>query len=237
MADSNALVTIESSVTDFLLGYKKTTDDYVTYLKHACDLLRDFRLFDSKEAVSEKVSIDSLGIIEMPDSMIRFKELSVAVNGEWWTFTEKPNMVNTTTTTLLVEGHDSDFGEGVSVRDGVTNTYGARGGVNAYYFMLDWNARRIFCDGITSDTVLLKYASSGISITGVTYIPTLIVLMLENYLLWKETFWIKELVRERDSRKKDFDNERLRVRNVLNSLTASQWKDLLWGTFSQAPKR
>ena len=61
--------------------------------------------------------------------------------------------------------------------------------------------------------------------------------MLENYLLWKETFWIKDLVRERPLRKKDFDNERLRVRNVLNSLTASQWKDLLWGTFSQAPKR
>jgi hypothetical protein len=146
-------------------------------------------------------------------------------------------MINTTTTTDDVEGHDSDFGEGVALLDNKTYTYGSKGAVNPYYFKLDWNARRIFCDGIKSDTVVLKYVSSGIDTSEDTYIPDLITPMVDSYLLWKETYWIPELVRERLAREKDYNNERLRVRNVINGLTISQWQDLFWGTATQTPKR
>jgi hypothetical protein len=237
MTETNALVSIENAVTNYLLGYKKSTEDYVIYLRHACTLLTDFMIHDSQEARSEKVSISSLGIIEMPTDLIRLKDVCVAWNGEWWTMTEKPNMVNTTTMAGLVETHDSTFGEGVAVKDGVSTTFGARGAINDYYYMVDYKARRIFVDGLVSDTVLIKYVSSGISVVGATYIPILLIPMLDAYLLFKETFWIPEVMRERPMRQKDFDNERLRVRNVLNSLTASQWKDLIWGSFSQSPKR
>ncbi len=240
MAETNALVSIENAVTDFLLGYKKTTEDYVTYLKHACTLLTDFMIHDAAEARSEKVTVNSLGIIEMstqcPD-LIRLKDISVAYNGEWWTMTEKPNMVNTTTTTAGVEGHSSTFGEGVVIPDGVIDTFGARGGINDYYYMVDYKARRIFIDGLVSDTVLLRYVSSGIMVSGITYIPIMLVPMLESYLLWKESYWIPSIVRERPMRERDFNNERLRVRNVINSRSASQWRDIMWGSFSQSPKR
>jgi len=237
MADTNDLILLENIVTDFLLAYKKTTEDYTLYLSHAGRLIRDFHIHDSSKFRTEKITVDAFGIIEMPDDMIKFGDLSVAYNGEWWSFTERRNMVNTTTTTLGVEGQDTDFGEGVDLLDGPTTTYGSRGAINEYYYMLDWDARRIFCDGIISDTVVLKYVSSGISATEDLYVPTMLVLMIESYLLWKETFWIPELIRERESRKRDFDNERLRVRNVLNSMTASQWRDLFWGAITLGPKR
>jgi hypothetical protein len=235
--DTNALISLETAVTNFLLKYKKGTDDYVVYLEHGANLLREFRTHDSQEARTEKIAVSALGIVEMPDDMISFKEISVAWNGQWWTMTNKPDMVNTTTFTGPVEGHDTAFGEGVSIPDNRTTGYGASGGVNNYYYMLDWNARRIFLDGIKSDTVLLKYVSSGISATGTTYIPDLLTETLDNYLLFKETYWISGLARERQIRQKDFENARLRVRNLLNSLTASQWRDVFWGSFRQAPSR
>jgi hypothetical protein len=235
--ETNALISVEQAVTDYLLGYKKTTEDYITYLRHALVLLTDFMIHDSQEARSEKLSIDSLGIIEFPTDMIRVKDVCVAWNGEWWTMTEKPNMINTTSFVGLVETHDSDFGEGVAIKDGTSTTFGSKGAINDYYYMVDYKARRIFIDGLVSDTCLVKYVSSGISASETTYIPILIVPMLESYLLWKESFWIPELVRERPMRQKDFENERLRVRNVLNSKTASQWKDIFWGSMSQSPKR
>jgi len=235
--DSTGVINIETAVTDYLLGYKKTTEEYIVYLKHALDLLTDFMIHDSREARSEKVSVDSNGIIEFPSDCIRVKDIAVGFQGEWWTFTERNNMINTTTTTAGVEGHDSDFGEGVSLRDGITTTYGAKGGVNSYYYTIDRKARRVFCDGITSDTVLMRYVSSGVSITGITYIPRMLVPMLENYLLFKETFWEKSSAREADQREKRFKNERIRVRNVLNSLTAAQWKDVILGSATQTPKR
>jgi hypothetical protein len=237
MADTTTLITVEEAVTRFMLKNKKQTEDYTSYLEHACDCLRQFRTYDSKEARSEKVSVSSLGIIEMPDDMLGFKDVCVAKNGEWWSFTERAEMVNTTTFTGLVEGHDSDFGEGVALNDGTYTTYGSKGAINEYYYAIDWNQRRIFCDGIISDTVLLKYISSGISTTDTTYIPELFIETMDAYLLWKESFWIKDLVRERESRRQDYINARLQLRGFLNALTASQWKDLLWGTFTQTPKR
>jgi len=237
MAETSALITLEQAITDFLLAYKKTTEDYVLYLTHGCRLLTDFMIHSSQEARTEKIAVSALGIIEMPSDLIRLKDVCVDRNGEWWTMTERPEKVNTTTTTLGVEGQDSNFGEGVALKDGYTYTYGATGAVNDYYYAVDMKARRIFVDGLVSDTVLIRYVSSGIKATETTYIPILIVPMLEAYLLWKETYWISELMRERGVRADDYKNEKLRVRNVLNSLTAMQWRDIFWGSFTQTPKR
>lgn len=237
MADTSALISIENAVTDFLLAYKKSTDDYYIYLRHSLLLLQDYMTYDAPDARTEKVSVNSLGIIDIPTDCIRIKDVCIAKDGEWWTFTERPNKVNTTTTTLGVEGQDSTFGEGVAVKDSALYNFGTRGGINAYYYTVDWKARRIFCDGIVSDTVVLRYVSNGIALSGTTYIPSLLVQLLDAYLLLKETYWIPELVRERQLRQNDFDKERLRVRNLLNSMTADQWRDVIWGTTGQTPQR
>jgi hypothetical protein len=237
MAETNALVTVEQAVTDYLLAFKKTTEDYIIYVRHACTLLTDFMIHTSQEARSEKIAVSALGIIEMPDDLIKLHDVCIPRNGEWWTMTERSGKVNTTTFTGFVEGQDSTFGEGVDVKDGITTTFGARGAVNDYYYMVDYKARRIFVDGIKSDTVLIKYVSSGISTTATTYIPILVIPMLEAYLLWKESFWIDKLARERDSRYNDYRNEKLRVRNVINGMTTAQWNDIIWGSFTQTPKR
>lgn len=237
MADTNALISIEEAVTRYLFKYRKSTDDYILYLEHACNALRQYKVNSAPEARSEKLVVSSLGIIEMPTDLIRLKDVCVAWNGQWWTMTEKPNMVNSTTFTGIVEGHDTTFGEGVAIVDDVSNTFGAKGGINDLYYMVDYGARRIFCDGIVSSTVMVKYVSSGVSLTGTTYIPDLFTEVLDNYLLFKETYWLTELTRERESRKRDYRDADLVLRNIINSLTASQWKDLIWGSFSQSPKR
>ena len=211
MADVNALVSIEEAVTRYLLKYRKPQDDYVIYTEHACNCVRDFQLHDGHSLRSEKIAVDALGIVELPDDCVMVHDVCVAYRGEWWSFTERPDMVNTTTLSGGSETHDADFGEGVTLLDNKTYTYGSKGAVNDYYYKLDWKARRIFCDGIISDTVLLKYVSNGINADGDTYIPEMVTPMLDTYLLWKETYWLTELVRERQARERDYMNERMRV--------------------------
>ena len=237
MADVNALITIEEAVTRYLLKYKKSTDDYTIYTEHACNCVRDYQLHDGVKFRTEKISVDSLGIIELPNDCVKVHDVCVAYRGEWWSFTERPDMINTTTTVGTTETHDSDFGEGVDLLDNKTYTYGSKGGVNQYYYKVDYNARRIFCDGIISDTVILKYVSNGINADGDTYIPEMMTPMLDSYLLWKETYWLTPLVRERQGRERDYMNERMRVRNVLNAMTIAQFKDVFWGSVTQSPHR
>ena len=235
--ESSALITIDDAVARYLLKYRKTTDDFFIYSEHATNCLRNYMIYDAKEARSEKVTVNALGIVEMPIDLLTLKDICVARNGEWWPMTLRQEMVNTTTITLGVEGNDTTFGEGVAVLDPITEGYGAVGGANAYYYTVDWKARRIRVDGMINGKALLRYSSSGIIIGGTTYIPEILTDVLDNYLLWKETYWLTQFVRERGDRKQEYINAKITLRGLLNSLSASQWKDLFWGLFTQDIKR
>lgn len=237
MATHNALIPITEAVDRFLFKYKISTDDAFIYIEHACNCLRDFQLYDSGDVVSEKVSISALGIIEMPDSMVGFNGLFIPINGELWSFTPKDTIVNTTTTTGGAETQDSDFGEGVAITDPQSDGYGAKGGVNDYYYTIDWKARRIFCEGITSDTVLLRYVTSGVEMTGTTYIPEMITPMLDAYLLWRSSYWLPALKRERRLLEADYDKAELKIRNFINAMSYDEWHDLLLSLTTQVPIR
>lgn len=234
---TNALITVDEIVSRYLFKFKLPLEDALIYTEHCANAIRDFDLYDSGDVVSEKVAISALGIIEMPDSMVGFNGLFSTVSGELWPFTLKDTIVNTTTTVGLVETQDSTFGEGVAIQDPKSDTYGGVGGVNDYYYTIDWKARRIFCEGIKSTTVLLRYTASGIEIAGTTYVPEMLTPMLDFYMLWKSSYWIKDLVRERDNLEKSYDKSVLKIRNFINSMSYDQWRDLLLGITTMSPIR
>jgi len=232
-----ALISIEEVVSRFLFMYKKSTEDTFIYTEHACSAYRDFRLYDADMVVTLKVTFTTNKWLDMPADMQTFVDLCVPINGAWWSFTERKEIVNTTTFTLLVEGRDATQGEGVDMEEPRTSGYAAHGAVNDYNYMLDWRARRIFLEGVDSGTGVLFYTTSGVETTGTTTVPEFIVPMIHNYLLWKESYWLPELARERQLREKDYYNSRLSVRNLMYGLTANQWRDVLLGSSGQAPKR
>jgi len=184
MANSSAITEIGKYVDKYVFKKQLPSDDYFVYLQHACDCFQKINLRHSNDVITAKVDVSALGIIEMPSDMIGLGNLFIPINGEWWSFTKKPRKVTTTTTTLGVEGQDSAMGEGVDVFDDKYWGIGGRGGVNAYYVNFDWTARRIFCDGFKSDTAVLQYTSSGLVVSGTTYIPRQTEPVLDAYLDW-----------------------------------------------------
>ena len=239
MAYTDALLDIETVVTRFLLKYKKTTEDYVIYLEHACNCVRDFNLYHSNEITPLKMTVTANKFLEMPDDMIGFGDIAVPIEGRWWSMTEQKEIVNTTTFTGTppVEGRDSTFEEGVDIKHALSDTYGAKGGVNEYNYTIDWRARRIFLDGIDSGTVVLFYNTSGVTVSGTTYVSDLISPVIDSYLLWKETIWIPALARQELVREKTYDKEVAKVRYFINSLNFDQFRDLILGGATQAVTR
>jgi len=234
---SNALINIEEIVSRYLFKYKKSLDDAFIYTEHCCNAYRDFRMYDSNQQLTAKVSINANKWIEMPSDMIGFVDLVTPINGEFWSFTEKKYIVNTTTFTGLVEGLDATMGEGVGLTEPRSTGYAAAGGINDYNYTIEWHARRIFIDGMSSATVVLIYVTSGIEVTGSTLVPDFITPLLDAYLLWKETYWIPELARERQMREQDYIKTKLSTRNFMYSMNYNQWRDLVLSSAMQAPKR
>lgn len=186
MTYSTGVTEIGKLIDKYLFKYALPDEDYFLYLQHACDCYRDISLRHSNNVITAKMSVSALGIIEMPTDMIGFSNLFVPINGEFWSFTDRPRKVTTTTTTAGVEGQDSDMGEGVDINDHIYLGYGATGGVNEYYRKIDWTARRIFCDGFVSDTAVLQYTSSGLIVSDSTYVPQQCEATIDAYLNWKK---------------------------------------------------
>ena len=69
-----ALVSINSIVDSFLLKFELSLDRAWIYTQHACDVVRDLHLYDLPNLVTEKMTVSSFGIIELPTDCL-------AVNG------------------------------------------------------------------------------------------------------------------------------------------------------------
>jgi hypothetical protein len=239
MADTNGLISIEEVVTRYLFKYKRGIDDYAIYVEHAGDCFQAFNLYDGQEVNTVKVTVDTTNKwIDMPDDMIGFNDLFVLqTDGRFWSCTEQRDIISTTTFTGLVEGRNSAIGEGADITFPKSDTYGGVGGVNDYNYTIDWKARRIYVLGITTETVALQYTSSGIVVGGTTYIPAMMIPVIDAYLGWKETYWIPALMRLGDVREKGYIKEELKVRNFINSLSYNSWHDLFLSLCTQAPIR
>lgn len=238
--DTNALVSIEKVVTDFLFGYKKSADDYPLYVRHAALCYQDFNLYDGEILTTAKVVYNTfLKCIEIPDDCQKFIDIVTPIKGGWWSFTQKDSIVNTTTMVGAVETRDETQGEGVKQEVGRVLGYGAKGGYNKFSCTVDMAARRIYVDNVfeASDYMVLMYVSSGIKATGETTVPAFIVPMIDAYLLWKETFWLLELRMERESRKSDYWQEKMKVRNLINAMSKDSWLDIFYANFTQTPQR
>jgi hypothetical protein len=232
-----ALVPLNQIVDRFLIKNEKSTDRAFIYLEHACDCVRELHLYDLPNLVTEKVSISALGIVEMPTDLIGFNAIYKFVDGVKWKMTQRDDVITTTTTTLGVEGQDSTYGEGEALKDPKSDTYGGVGGVNDYYYKIDWKARRIFIEGLISDTVMLEYTTSGIEMTGTTYVPDMVTPVIDAYLNWKDCFLDPRLERYAEQREKSYLDKENRVRNLVNSMSYDEWHDLLLSITTQAPVR
>jgi hypothetical protein len=232
-----ALVPLNQIVDMFLLKNEKSLDRAFIYLQHACDCVRELHLYDLPNLVTTKVTITALGIIDMPADLIGFNGLYKFVDGVKWNFTRRDDVITTTTTTLGVEGQSTTYGEGSALKDPKSDTYGGVGGVNDYYYKIDWKARRIFIEGLISDTVMLEYTTSGIEMTGTTYVPDYCTPVIDAYLNYKDCFLEPRLERYASEREKSYLDKENRVRNLVNSMSYDEWRDLLLSITTQSVLR
>jgi hypothetical protein len=239
MSYTSALIDVEEVVSRFLFKYKHSLEDAPLYVEHACNAIRDFNLYDGNLVVTQKVTINAtLKCIDMPDDMLQFVDLVTPIHGGWWSFSEKAQIVNTTTT-VGTEGRDEDQGEGVTIDQPRVTSYGAKGAWNKFRYTIDWVARRIYVDQAydATDYIVLMYVSSGIKATGETTVPEFLTPLIDSYLLLQETYWIPGLERERPLRDSFYWREKLKIRNLINSMNYNQWRDIILGSSTQAPQR
>jgi hypothetical protein len=195
--------------------------------------LRQFALPVGKEALLPISAQTST--ITIPDDFVEFGDIGINVEGQWWSFTLKPELVSTTTQNCGEETLESTHGEGEVLLENNPLLYGITGGVNPYYYKPDLKNHRIivYANGLTE--CVLKYISTGISVGTETIIP---IIAKEALIAWLH---FQRVLNDRKSTPYDIEKRqaiwgsRLKELRIPRNLTA--WYDILFSTIRNTPKR
>jgi len=233
MAETNGLKSLEQVVNEFLFKTKRAKDEYFRFFQFAIDGVRHMRMLHMKGVGKwVKLNLNANGTIAMPDDYVSFIGVVVPIAGQFWYLTEKENLVITTTGGVI----DPDEGEGVDINDSYSGGYAGSGGVNLEgYFKIDERYRRIWINSTDRTKVILLYNSSGVNLTGTTYVPQRAVEPIHTFMLTKDamftgdakmaSYYALELTKAID------------ILKYVEAPSAIEFRDVLYSIMNQLPQR
>lgn len=205
-------------------------DQFHRYHVILADGLRDLAIHHLPIAKVATLSVDSDDLTaDFPSDYIDYIFIAIEKEGRWWIFTRDDSMVDKTIS-------------GISGTTLGTLAYvygpGSVGGNNTKWFQVDYENERFLFNGVTtSDTVILKYQSTGVesvsySSTTDIEVPIYAEDALEWYLEWRLSEKNKESLSERQWKKRQYDDAVLMIRNIHDS-TISEIRDAWLGSSNQ----
>lgn len=193
MADQAATVALQTIVKRFILKYKIYEDDYINYLEHAVDCFRDLNISHLSYFKQTDLTLDAVGKVSFPNDMIDFIALGVIRDDVFYTF---------------VQSTDLSIPTSVSSYDGSA--------WNKYFYYLDWPGRQIYCQSLPTETVTIRYISSGVNSGAETMVPVQCTQVIDAYLRWKQA--------QMDGA--GLGEQQIREVNYVNEVRHLQWQQL-----------
>ena len=193
MADQAATVALQTIVKRFILKYKIYEDDYINYLEHAVDCFRDLNISHLSYFKQADLTLDAVGKVSFPNDMIDFIALGVIRDDVFYAF---------------VQSTDLSIPTSVSSYDGSA--------WNKYFYYLDWPGRQIYCQSLPTETVTIRYISSGINSGAETMVPVQCTQVIDAYLRWKQA--------QMDGA--GLGEQQIREVNYVNEVRHLQWQQL-----------
>ena len=185
---TEGLVSLKALVQSALWQAKRPPSDYRRFFEFAYRGYRELRLHHVQEGVKfVKATPSTINTINFPEDMVDFVGIGVPVSGKVIWLTRDDDIVITTTLVGALETQDSDAEEGVDILDAAATNLYTKGGINLDgYYKIDWENRRIMLNSVTRTEVILAYRSSGVSVTGETYIPVKFENVLIAWIMWQD---------------------------------------------------
>ena len=226
MADTANLIKIQDVVDRYMYKYRIPIDDWDLYFEHVIDWFRDANIHHLRAFKTTTDTMSSLGVVDMPTDLIDLIAVSLPYKGRLWTLTRDRGVDITSMA-------DDDQ---TQIPDAQTTGYGAVGGTNLYYYICDWDSRKIYINGLPAATVTLQYVSSGHDLTADTYVPSHAISAIDTYLRWKQAEIEGMGINERQLRRSIYNDEIMMMRRV-NLPSYDEFKDIFRAINTQAPIR
>lgn len=235
--DTPGLVKITDVVNSYINETGESTDNFFRYLQIVIEGLTSLNI---KNTIGFKVyftSVNSNNIIHFPSDMIKYSRIGILKDGLIYTLTKTNNLALPNGDICGVE----------VVADDNLNTlflpsqlnYAQGGGYNLAAYRIDDLGRRIIFKGsLTGETVVIEYKSSGVNLSGETYIPVIIIPVLKEYLNLTITKRNKNAsLGEKQQANLYFINARNDYVKTKHAFNMTEFLDAIYSGYSQGVKR
>lgn len=202
------------------------------------DGMKDLSLFTLPFKNTVKITVDSLGRLQLPSDYLMFLAVGVPRDGRLWTFTRDNLLVQTSDKTYSYEAFDTEYGEGQELPIRSCYSYGSTGGVNDVYFVINERLRYIQLTEFTGTEATLHYVSSGITSNadGVE-IPLVAEEALIAYVLWMDAQYDPQVpIQVARERERLYGDACMDIDRIY-SPTVDEIMDTFYSTLSQTIKR
>lgn len=189
--------------------------------------------------------MDAAKTVAVPPDFVDWIKVGIPLNGKFFALTKDESMLRPGKFPNGAEvGHiDSTaayfFTDHFHNGRYVSSLYGLPGGINRAYYRYDEENRQfLFSGSIPRAEIVLEYISSGIKLSGTTIIPRIALPVLQRYVFWQRVEddpRVPDAVKER--KQKLYLEELEKVRFFETAPTIEEYKDSLYRSIKQGPKR
>jgi len=239
--DTSALTTIDKIAA----SYANSKGEYGKqnkwrYMQIILDGYTAWNVFNSSKKVNWYYGvIDSTGCIDWPSDMYDYIRIGTIVNGQLVTLTRNDNLE-------MPIGMECGVVTGVDLTTSLAGDpiywqwtvvdYAATGGSNFAYYRTDTtNRRTVFNGDCTGREIVIEYVSSGVSLSGETWIPAELTQYLKLFLMWQLKLYAGE--RDTEFYARECAIEKQRLINYQFAFRPEEFLDMIRGTFTRAIKR
>lgn len=228
------------------------TKNYEYYMQLAVEGLKELNIYDNAKNIEVAyLTMDAMNTVALPVDFIDYSKIGIVINGQVWTLTVNEKIALPRLEKCgekignIAAGSPNDTYEGYvwadHFKDGqyVGGLYGVGGGFNMAYYRVDESKRRIIFNGsVPKGEIVLEYISSGIKKRGGTMIREIFIEPLRRWVLWQRVEHDNRVpLAEKDRKERQFYEAVEKTRGFENSFTADEYRDMLYSTTYQAPKR
>jgi len=235
--DSSEQITLDEVIYSAMNILEEDETKYFKYFQISLEVLRDFKMHHMKGINHAELEMDSRNRLSLPSDCIRIVTIGLPYLGRVWTFTIDDELLRNTTIKGGIEIRDATKGEIDVVNDDITG-YDTAGGVNDWYYTIDYNARTIIISGKTiSEPVTIHYISSGISLDSVTYVPASALLALRSAIIFYANVYKTDVIGDQKTRNEKLYKEEIAKYQHFNMPSLTQIRDIYLSTVKQSVKR
>lgn len=236
--NTNALVSLDYVVRSYMNEREDfNMDNFERYLQIVREGFGELNIHRIRSIKPFYTTVSEVNIASLPPDFIDYTRIGMVVDGKIWELGNNEEINLPRNEICGVEYGNPDNLEAIPQPYWYEPTYG--GGYNIGKYRIDRIRRTIIFDGdMASKEICIEYLSTGISITGKTYIPREVVPVLKAYLNW--------IVKERSDKvgingsiraEQLYHREIIKLNSFMNRFTVQEFLDALRSGYTKGVKR